>query len=79
MSSWAIANPGKVAGLAGIYPVFDFHTYPGLQRAAPAYGLTADGLSDTLAQHNPIARIEILARAEVPVSSFTAIATRWCR
>jgi len=30
VSSWAIANPTRVAGLIGIYPVFDFRTYPKL-------------------------------------------------
>jgi hypothetical protein len=27
VTSWAGANPDKVAGIAGIYPVFDFRTY----------------------------------------------------
>ena len=44
-SSWAILHPECVAGLAGIYPVFDFRTYPGIDKAAPAYGLTADQLA----------------------------------
>ena len=35
ISSWAIANSEKVAGIAGIYPVFDLRTYPGVARAAP--------------------------------------------
>ena len=39
VSSWAIQNTDKVAGIAGIYPVFDLRSYPGLNRAAPAYGL----------------------------------------
>lgn len=67
VSSWAIANPEKVAGIAGIYPVFDLTTYPGLEKAAPAYGLTVSALRESLAQHNPIARIDVLARAKVPV------------
>ncbi len=66
-SSWAIANPDKVAGLAGIYPVYDLRSYPGLQRAAPAFGLSATELEASLATHNPIARIDVLARARVPV------------
>src|SRR6185503_8697987 len=40
VSSWAIANPSRVAGIAGIYPVFDFRTYPGITNTAAAYGLT---------------------------------------
>ena len=41
VTSWAVENPDKVAGIAGIYPVFDLRTYPGLDKARPAYGLTA--------------------------------------
>lgn len=67
VSSWAIQNPDNVAGLAGIYPVFDLTTYPGLQRAARAYGMTPDELATQLPQFNPIARIETLAKAKVPV------------
>ena len=45
-SGWAISYPERVSGLAGIYPVFDLTTYPGLKRAAPAYGLTESELSN---------------------------------
>jgi dipeptidyl aminopeptidase/acylaminoacyl peptidase len=68
VSSWAIANPDKVAGIAGIYPVFDLRTYPGLANAAPAYGLSVAELEATLDQHNPIARIDVLAKAKLPVA-----------
>jgi len=67
-SSWSIANPDKVAGIAGIYPVFDFRTYPGLDAAAPAYGLTPEQLLASLATHNPIARGDVLAKHKIPVS-----------
>ncbi len=67
MSSWAIANTEKVNGIAGIYPVFDLTTYPGLKRAAPAYGLSVEELSKSLDQHNPIANIDKLAQAQIPV------------
>jgi len=67
VSSWAIANTDKVAGIAGIYPVFDLRTYPGLANAAPSYELTAQELEANLQQHNPIARIDVLAKAKVPV------------
>jgi len=67
VTSWAICNTDKVAGIAGIYPVFDLRSYPGLNRAAPAYGLTAQELEAALDQHNPIAKIDVLARAQVPV------------
>lgn len=65
-SSWAIENPELVAGLAEIYPVFDLRSYPGLTRAAPAYGLTPQDLETQLSQYNPIQRIEVLAKAGVP-------------
>ena len=66
-SSWAIHNPGKVAGLAGIYPVFDLTTYPGLKRAAPAYGMTEPELKASLKQHNPIEKVDVMAKAKIPV------------
>jgi dipeptidyl aminopeptidase/acylaminoacyl peptidase len=66
VSSWACDHPDKVAGIAGIYPVFDLQTYPGLAKAAPAYGMTADQLKASLQDNNPIERIAILAKAQVP-------------
>ncbi|MDP1797991.1 MAG: sulfatase-like hydrolase/transferase [Planctomycetaceae bacterium] len=66
VTSWAIANPDKVAGIAGIYPVFDLRTYPGLERAAPAYGLTPAALQEKLAEHNPIEKVDILAAKKIP-------------
>ncbi len=67
VSSWAIAQPDKVAGIAGIYPVFDLRTYPGLAKAAPAYGMTAQELEASLTEYNPIARINVLANAKLSV------------
>ncbi|PQO41964.1 alpha/beta hydrolase, partial [Blastopirellula marina] len=67
VSSWAIRNTDKVAGIAGIYPVYDLTTYPGLERAAPAYGLSVEELSNTLAEHNPISQADRLAEANIPV------------
>ncbi|MEZ5943433.1 MAG: prolyl oligopeptidase family serine peptidase [Planctomycetaceae bacterium] len=67
VSSWAIRNTDKVAGIAGIYPVFDLTTYPGLKRAAPAYGITPEELDASLAEHNPIRQVDALANAKIPV------------
>ena len=67
MSSWAIANPDKVSGMAGIYPVFDLRSYPGLRRAAPAYGKTPAELEAELDKWNPVAKLSSLAKADVPV------------
>ncbi len=66
VSSWAIANADRVAGIVGIYPVFDFRTYPGLDKAAPAYGLSPQELESKRAELNPIERVSVLAKAHVP-------------
>jgi hypothetical protein len=68
VSSWAIARPDRVAGLIGIYPVFDFNTYPGLTNAAPAYGLTPNELASRSDALNPIRNIGVLARAGIPAA-----------
>ncbi len=67
VSSWALAHPEKVAGLAGIYPVFDLRSYPNLETAAPAYGLSPAELEARLPELNPVARLARLARARLPV------------
>lgn len=66
-SSWAIAHPEWVAGIAGIYPVFDHSTYPGLEKAAPAYALTKAELEGRQEELNPIRRGSVLAAAKIPV------------
>jgi arylsulfatase A-like enzyme len=66
LSSWAVENPDKVAGIAGIYPVFDLRTYPGLDKAAPAYDLAVGQLKARLAELNPIERVGVLAQRRVP-------------
>lgn len=65
--SWAAENPGSVAAIAGIYPVCDIASYPGLARAAGAYHMTAEELEGKLDEHNPIARLAPLAGAKVPI------------
>jgi len=65
--SWAAENPDKVGGFAGIYPVCNLESYPGLARAAGAYGLDAEGLRARLKEHNPVERLEALAKARVPM------------
>ncbi|MAT46514.1 MAG: alpha/beta hydrolase [Verrucomicrobiaceae bacterium] len=65
--NWASENPDKVACIAGIYPVCNLASWPGLARACGAYGLSADGLGKTLEDHNPIDRLSPLAKAMIPV------------
>lgn len=66
VSSWAIEHPDNVAGIVGIYPVFDLRAYPGLARAAPVYGLSLQELQSQLGELNPIERVSVLAKAHIP-------------
>ncbi len=65
--NWAVEHPESVAGVAGIYPVCNLASYPGIARAAGAYNLTAEQLQTDLAQHNPIDKLKPLAEAAVPL------------
>lgn len=65
--NWAAENPGRVAGIAGIYPVCNLTSYPGVEKASAAYDLTPDELADDLAAQNPIERLLGLAQAKVPI------------
>lgn len=67
MLAWAAAHPDQVAGLAGIYPVFDLRAYPGLERAAGAFELSASQLAEQLDQHNPISKAGALIEASIPI------------
>jgi pimeloyl-ACP methyl ester carboxylesterase len=64
---WASAHPHRVACVAGIYPVCDLRSYPGLTKAARAYGVTEEALERDLASHNPIDLLAPLAAARVPI------------
>ncbi|HDY65960.1 MAG TPA: hypothetical protein ENH84_07010, partial [Phycisphaerae bacterium] len=59
--SWAVENADKVAGFAGIFPVCNVASYPGVAKASGAYGLRAEELATRLADHNPIDRLAALA------------------
>lgn len=65
--AWAVKNADKVAGFAGIYPVCNVASYPGVEKASGAYRLTADEFAKRLAEHNPIDRLAALAKAGVPL------------
>jgi hypothetical protein len=65
--NWAAEHPDCVGGIAGIYPVSNLRSWPGLERAAKAYGLTAAQLGEQLAHNNPIDRLAPLAKAGVPI------------
>ena len=66
-AAWAIAHPEQTAGLGGIYPVYDWRTYPGLAKAAAAYGLSPEQLAGQADRLCPIERISVLAEANIPV------------
>ena len=65
--NWAVEHPESVGGVAGIYPVCDIASYPGIGRAAGAYGMTAKELEAKITDNNPIDRLKPLADAKVPV------------
>lgn len=65
--NWAVENPRSVSGVAGIYPVCNIASYPGIAKAAGAYERTAEQLEEELAKFNPIDRLEPLAKAGVPI------------
>jgi pimeloyl-ACP methyl ester carboxylesterase len=65
--SWAEENADKVAAFAGIYPVCDIASYPGVEKASSSYHMTPEEFSKRLAEHNPIDQLEPLARAGVPL------------
>jgi hypothetical protein len=65
--NWASEHPQLVAGIAGIYPVCDLRSYPGLDRACRDFGLSAADLAAQLDRHNPVDRLEPLAKAGVPL------------
>ena len=64
---WATDNPESVSGIAGIYPVCNIASYPGIEKACGAFELTADQLTADLAKYNPIDRLDRLAKAQVPI------------
>lgn len=65
--NWASKHPDQVACIAGIYPVCDPSSWPGLEKAAPAYGMPPERLKDELAKYNPVDNLEPLAKARVPI------------
>lgn len=65
--NWAAEHPESVACIAGIYPVCDLRSFPGLKNACGAYGLTEEELRAGLAEHNPTERLASLAKAHVPI------------
>lgn len=66
VTSWAIQHPDRVAGIIGIYPVFDLRTYPGLAKASAAFQMTSQELEARLDDFNPAAKLDVLAKHKIP-------------
>ncbi len=67
MYNWAAEHPESVACLAGIYPVCNMASYPGLKSAAGKYRMPQEQFVKELKKHNPIDRLAPLAKAKVPI------------
>jgi len=67
MYNWAAEHPESVACLAGIYPVCNLASYPGLKSAAGKYRMSQEQFIKELKEHNPIDRLGPLAKAGVPI------------
>ncbi len=65
--NWAATHPEKVRCIAGIYPVCNLASYPGLAKACGAYEMTEKELAEKLTTHNPIDRLAPLTKAGVPI------------
>jgi len=65
--NWAVENAASVSCIAGIYPVCNIASYPGLDKACGAYGMSEADLTQRLAEFNPIDRLAPLAKAKVPI------------
>ena len=65
--NWAAEHPKNVQCIGGIYTVCNLASYPGLDKAAPAYGMTPEQLAAHLPENNPIDRIAPLVNAKVPI------------
>ncbi|MDV6029113.1 MAG: sulfatase-like hydrolase/transferase [Phycisphaera sp. RhM] len=67
VSRFAIERPERVAAIGGIYPVLDYTSYPGVERAAAVYGVSADDLQRRQDELNPVKNLDVIAEAGIPV------------
>ena len=61
--NWAVENADKVSCIAGIYPVCCLTSFPGVEKACAAYGVSGEDL----AGHEPLSKLDSLAAARVPI------------
>ena len=67
MYNWAVEHAESVACLAGIYPVCNLASYPGMKSAAGKYKMSLQEFTKVLKQHNPVDRLAPLAKANVTI------------
>lgn len=70
MLSWAVRNPKRVGGFAGIYPVLNLRSWPMKRNLGPTladFGMDQDAFSNVMEQYNPINHLAGLAQAKVPI------------
>lgn len=65
--NWAADHPTSVSCIAGIYPVCNLLSFPGLEMACEAYEMAPEQFGVTLSHHNPIDRLSCLADAGIPI------------
>lgn len=65
--NWAAEHAQNISCIAGIYPVCDLASWPGIDKAAPAYEISAAELQAQIREHNPIDRLSELAKAKIPI------------
>jgi pimeloyl-ACP methyl ester carboxylesterase len=65
--SWAEDHPTWVGGVAGIYPVCNLNSYPGLETSARAYGMNLEMFRLHVQEFNPIDRLASLANSGISI------------
>lgn len=65
--NWAAGNTERVQCIAGIYTVCNLESYPGLEKACGAFGMSENTLRNNLKSHNPIDRAKLFADAKIPL------------
>ena len=65
--NWAAKNPELVSCIAGIYPVCDISSYPGLKIACESYNMSEEEFSKIYKKYNPVDNLKLLAEANIPI------------
>ena len=58
--AWAMHHVEWVAGIAGLYPVYNLVSYPGLYAVASTYNMTPQALQDRITEFNPVDCVGVL-------------------